>query len=105
LSAVFDLVTVWQKENRAVDRAKRALWLKRREGGDDIEWFGRINLAAGAGVETAGTGDPVLLIPGWPESWIAWRNVLPLLVSAGRRVVVTRWAKRPARSSTKSRAV
>jgi pimeloyl-ACP methyl ester carboxylesterase len=37
---------------------------------------------------TAGTGDPVLLIPGWPESWIAWRRVLPLLVRAGRRVVV-----------------
>jgi pimeloyl-ACP methyl ester carboxylesterase len=37
---------------------------------------------------TAGTGDPVLLIPGWPESWIAWRKVLPLLVGAGRRVVV-----------------
>src|SRR5882724_6053051 len=37
---------------------------------------------------TAGTGDPVLLLPGWPESWIAWRKVLPLLVSAGRRVVV-----------------
>jgi pimeloyl-ACP methyl ester carboxylesterase len=37
---------------------------------------------------TAGTGDPVLLLPGWPESWIAWRKVLPLLVSAGRRVVI-----------------
>jgi pimeloyl-ACP methyl ester carboxylesterase len=37
---------------------------------------------------TAGAGDPVLLIPGWPESWIAWRKVIPLLVSAGRRVVV-----------------
>lgn len=37
---------------------------------------------------TSGTGDPVLLIPGWPESWIAWRKVLPLLVSAGRSVVV-----------------
>lgn len=37
---------------------------------------------------TAGTGDPVLLIPGWPESWIAWRKVVPLLVDAGRRVVV-----------------
>jgi pimeloyl-ACP methyl ester carboxylesterase len=37
---------------------------------------------------TAGTGDPVLLLPGWPESWIAWRKVLPLLVGAGRRVVV-----------------
>jgi len=37
---------------------------------------------------TAGAGDPVLLLPGWPESWIAWRKVLPLLVRAGRRVVV-----------------
>jgi len=37
---------------------------------------------------TAGTGDPVLLIPGWPESWIAWRKIVPLLVGAGRRVVV-----------------
>jgi len=37
---------------------------------------------------TAGTGDPALLIPGWPQSWIAWRKVVPLLVRAGRRVVV-----------------
>jgi pimeloyl-ACP methyl ester carboxylesterase len=37
---------------------------------------------------TAGTGEPVLLLPGWPESWIAWRRVLPLLVGAGRKVVV-----------------
>src|SRR5262245_23395222 len=37
---------------------------------------------------TAGAGDPVLLLPGWPESWIAWRKVVPLLVGAGRRVVV-----------------
>jgi pimeloyl-ACP methyl ester carboxylesterase len=36
----------------------------------------------------AGTGEPVLLLPGWPESWIAWRKVLPLLVGAGRSVVV-----------------
>ena len=37
---------------------------------------------------TAGTGEPVLLLPGWPESWIAWRKVMPLLVNAGRKVVV-----------------
>jgi pimeloyl-ACP methyl ester carboxylesterase len=37
---------------------------------------------------TAGTGEPVLLLPGWPESWIAWRKVLPLLVNAGRRVII-----------------
>src|SRR5262249_9451643 len=37
---------------------------------------------------TAGTGEPVLLLPGWPESWIAWRKVVPMLVATGRRVVV-----------------
>lgn len=34
----------------------------------------------------AGSGDPVVLLPGWPESWIAWRKVTPLLVKAGRQV-------------------
>src|SRR3984893_8420845 len=35
---------------------------------------------------TAGSGEPVVLIPGWPEmSWIAWRKVIPLLVQAGRQ--------------------
>ena len=42
LTAVFDLVTVWQKENRAVEGAKRALWLKRRGGGDNIEPFAAV---------------------------------------------------------------
>jgi pimeloyl-ACP methyl ester carboxylesterase len=27
-----------------------------------------------------------VLVPGWPQSWYAWRHVIPLLVSAGRRV-------------------
>jgi pimeloyl-ACP methyl ester carboxylesterase len=36
---------------------------------------------------TAGAGEPVVLLPGWPEmSWIAWRKVVPLLVKAGRQV-------------------
>jgi pimeloyl-ACP methyl ester carboxylesterase len=34
-----------------------------------------------------GSGAPLLLIPGWPESWYAWRHVMPAL-AAGRRVVV-----------------
>jgi pimeloyl-ACP methyl ester carboxylesterase len=34
-----------------------------------------------------GRGAPVLLLPGWPQSWYAWRYVMPLLVEAGRRVV------------------
>ena len=42
LTAVFDLVAVWEKENRAVDRAKRALWLKGRAGGDKIEPFAAV---------------------------------------------------------------
>jgi pimeloyl-ACP methyl ester carboxylesterase len=37
---------------------------------------------------TAGSGEPVVLLPGWPESWIAWRKVIPLLVSSGRQVIV-----------------
>ncbi|MBV8623730.1 MAG: alpha/beta hydrolase [Herbaspirillum sp.] len=35
----------------------------------------------------AGCGAPILLIPGWPESWYAWRDVIPYLVRAGRRVI------------------
>ena len=42
LAAVFDLVAVWQKENRAIERANRALWLKRREVGDNIEPFAAV---------------------------------------------------------------
>lgn len=34
----------------------------------------------------AGQGEPVLLLHGWPESSVAWRQVMPLLVKAGRRV-------------------
>jgi pimeloyl-ACP methyl ester carboxylesterase len=37
---------------------------------------------------TAGSGEPVVLLPGWPESWIAWRKVIPLLVGSGRQVYV-----------------
>lgn len=34
-----------------------------------------------------GTGRPVLLVPGWPESWYAWRDVMPALVASGHHVV------------------
>jgi pimeloyl-ACP methyl ester carboxylesterase len=34
-----------------------------------------------------GEGRPILLIPGWPQSWYAWRLVMPRLVAAGRRVI------------------
>jgi pimeloyl-ACP methyl ester carboxylesterase len=34
----------------------------------------------------AGQGDPVVLLPGWPQSWYTWRFVIPHLVNAGRTV-------------------
>jgi pimeloyl-ACP methyl ester carboxylesterase len=34
-----------------------------------------------------GSGAPILLLPGWPQSWYAWRYVMPLLAKAGRRVI------------------
>jgi len=36
----------------------------------------------------SGEGEPVVLVPGWPESWYAWRRVIPELVKNGRRVFV-----------------
>ncbi len=34
-----------------------------------------------------GSGAPLLLIPGWPESWYAWRRVMPALAASGRHVI------------------
>jgi len=34
-----------------------------------------------------GSGPSVILIPGWPQSWYAWRYIMPLLIAAGRRVI------------------
>jgi pimeloyl-ACP methyl ester carboxylesterase len=34
-----------------------------------------------------GSGVPILLLPGWPQSWYAWRYVMQLLVAGGRRVI------------------
>lgn len=33
---------------------------------------------------TAGTGFPVVLLHGWPQSWYAWRHVLPALATKYR---------------------
>jgi pimeloyl-ACP methyl ester carboxylesterase len=35
----------------------------------------------------AGSGEPVLLLPGWPQTWYAWRKVAPRLIAHGRRVI------------------
>jgi len=34
-----------------------------------------------------GHGSPLLLVPGWPESWYAWRLVMPALAASGHHVV------------------
>jgi pimeloyl-ACP methyl ester carboxylesterase len=34
----------------------------------------------------AGEGEPVVLVPGWPQSWYAWRPIFPHLIEAGKRV-------------------
>src|SRR5262245_10176912 len=36
----------------------------------------------------AGTGDPVLLVSGWPQSALAWERVIPILASAYRVIAV-----------------
>jgi len=36
---------------------------------------------------TAGSGDPVVLVHGWPSTWFEWRRVMPLLAPQHRLVV------------------
>jgi len=36
---------------------------------------------------TAGTGDPVVLLHGWPQTWYCWKQVIPSLTRAGYRVI------------------
>lgn len=35
----------------------------------------------------AGEGEPVLLVPGWPQTWYAWRHVLPALAAQGFKAI------------------
>jgi pimeloyl-ACP methyl ester carboxylesterase len=36
---------------------------------------------------TAGEGAPVLLIPGWPQTWYAWRHIMPVLAESGFQAI------------------
>lgn len=38
-------------------------------------------------VAQIGEGAPVLLLHGWPHTWMMWREVMPLLAASGRRVI------------------
>lgn len=42
---------------------------------------GRLHYVSG------GDGPTVLLLPGWPQSWYAWRYMMPALANSGKRVV------------------
>jgi pimeloyl-ACP methyl ester carboxylesterase len=35
-----------------------------------------------------GSGDAVLLVPGWPQSWYAWRHVMPALANNYRVIAI-----------------
>ncbi len=35
-----------------------------------------------------GSGEVVLLVPGWPQSWYAWRHVMPLLADNHRVIAI-----------------
>ena len=35
-----------------------------------------------------GSGAPVLLVPGWPQSWYAWRHVMPALADNYRVIAI-----------------
>lgn len=36
---------------------------------------------------TAGAGEPVVLLHGWPQTWFMWRDVIPLLAADYRLIV------------------
>jgi len=35
-----------------------------------------------------GSGDPIVLLHGWPQTWWAWRQIIPALAARGRTVIV-----------------
>ena len=39
-------------------------------------------------VAEAGTGDPLVLVHGWPQHWWMWRHVVPLLAPQARLVMI-----------------
>ena len=46
-------------------------------------------------VEEHGTGEPVLMLHGWPDSCALWRNQVPVLTANGFRVITPDLRKIP----------
>ena len=38
-------------------------------------------------VAILGEGSPVLLLHGWPHTWMIWRDVMPILAASGYRAI------------------
>lgn len=38
-------------------------------------------------VASAGSGDPVVLLHGWPQTWHEWRKLMPLLAGRFRLIM------------------
>ena len=78
------MIDSWIANDDAADEAARfdpvVFWSRFRHGAAELDGT-RLHYVEG------GSGPPVLLLPGWPQSWYAWRLVMPILVEAGRRVI------------------
>ncbi|MGC5077477.1 alpha/beta fold hydrolase [Agrococcus sp. DT81.2] len=59
-------------------------------------------------VATMGSGEPVLLLAGFAQTWWAWRRVMPALAAAGYRAIAPDlrgegWSELPSRAITRTR--
>lgn len=59
-------------------------------------------------VATQGSGDPVVLLSGFAETWWQWRSLMPVLVSAGYRAIAPDlrgegWSALPSTAITRTR--
>ncbi len=59
-------------------------------------------------VATLGSGDPVLLLAGFAETWWQWRNLMPALATAGYRAIAPDlrgegWSDLPSTAITRTR--
>jgi pimeloyl-ACP methyl ester carboxylesterase len=72
--------------SRAASAVPSDTELARSLGGDFRSAYATVN-----GIRlhyvAGGTGRPLILLPGWPQTWWEYRKVMPALAAAGRRVI------------------